>query len=67
MEILYLYVVNVISSTDSGPLFRASFWMALSEEYRIEVPPSTPELLQTAIDPFMIKGINTYYFKTGKM
>jgi hypothetical protein len=50
-----------------GPLFRASFWMALSEEYRIEVPPSTPELLQTAIDSFMIKGINTYYFKTGKM
>jgi len=27
--------------------------MALSEEYRIEVPPSTPELLQKAIDSFM--------------
>jgi hypothetical protein len=30
-------------------------------------PPGAPELLQTAIDSFVVKGTNTYYFKTGKM
>jgi hypothetical protein len=44
-----------------GPLFRATFWVAFSEG-----PPGTPELVQTAIDSFVVKGINTNYLKTGK-
>jgi hypothetical protein len=31
-----------------------------------EGPPGTPELVQTAIDSFVVKGIDTNYLKPGK-